>query len=88
MSWVPEIHIGDMRPWPEAVQVVRGETNETRRYVPCRTARTADRRIRSHDGIGRCTCSECGGSVGMCDRYCKHCSAEFVANVYEGRGTE
>ena len=54
---------------------------ETRRYLP---ATTAVRRIRSRDGIGRCTCSECGGSVGTCDRYCKHCRAELVGDEYEG----
>ena len=47
-------------------------------------AHTAVRRIRSHDGIGRCMCSECGGSVGTCDRYCKHCRTEFVGDDYEG----
>lgn len=53
-----------------------------------RMAHTAVRRIRSRDGIGRCACSECGGSVGTCDRYCKHCRAEFVGSEYEGRETE
>ena len=50
-------------------------------YLP---AETATRRIRSHDGIGRCTCSECGGSVGTSDRYCRHCRAELVGSKYEG----
>ena len=49
-----------------------------------RMTHTATRRIRSHDGIGRCTCSECGGDVDTGDRYCKHCRAEFVGSEYEG----
>lgn len=32
MTWTTDIHIGELRPWPESVDVVRGD--ETRRYVP------------------------------------------------------
>ncbi len=34
MSWSPELYIGEFRPWPDTVHVVRGKTDETRRYVP------------------------------------------------------
>ena len=83
MSWDAEFHMGELRPWPDAVHLYRGLTltHDMRRYLP---ATTATRRIRSHDGIGRCTCSECGGSVGTNDKFCKHCRAEFVGSEYEG----
>lgn len=32
MTWYTDIHIGELRPWPDSVDVVRGD--ETRRYVP------------------------------------------------------
>ena len=34
MSWSPDLFIGEFRPWPDSVYVVRGKTDETRRYVP------------------------------------------------------
>lgn len=34
MSWSPDLFIGEFRPWPDTVHVVRGRTDETRRYVP------------------------------------------------------
>ena len=34
MSWSPDLFIGELRPWPDMVHVVRGKTEETRRYVP------------------------------------------------------
>ena len=34
MSWSPDLFIGEFRPWPDMVHVVRGKTDETRRYVP------------------------------------------------------
>lgn len=34
MSWSPDIFIGEFRPWPDSVYVVRGKSDETRRYVP------------------------------------------------------
>lgn len=34
MSWSPDLFIGELRPWPDTVHVVRGKTDETRRYVP------------------------------------------------------
>ena len=34
MSWSPDLFIGEFRPWPDSVHVVRGRTDETLRYVP------------------------------------------------------
>lgn len=34
MSWSPDVFIGEFRPWPDTVQVVRGTYDDTRRYVP------------------------------------------------------
>ena len=34
MSWSIEQHIGELRPWPDSVRVVRGKDEESRRYVP------------------------------------------------------
>lgn len=34
MSWSPDLFIGELRPWPDTVHVVRGKTDEMRRYVP------------------------------------------------------
>ena len=42
MSWTPEVYIGEMRPWPESVRVVRGNSGEVMRY---------DRPERSEDGV-------------------------------------
>ena len=86
MSWYihPSKQLRDDELPPELVVTNRNGSIE-QVYLP---ATTAVRRIRSHDGIGRCTCSECGGSVGTCDRYCKHCRVEFVGDDYEGRETE
>lgn len=34
MSWSPDLFIGELRPWPYSVHVVRGKTEEFKRYVP------------------------------------------------------
>lgn len=34
MSWSPDLYIGEMRPWPDSVHVMRGSSGEARRYVP------------------------------------------------------
>ncbi len=44
MSWTPEVHIGELRPWPDSVLVVRGNSGETMLY---------DRSERSNDGVER-----------------------------------
>jgi len=49
MSWTPEVHIGEMRPWPESVRVVRGNSGEAMRYD--RSERSNDGAERSSDGV-------------------------------------
>lgn len=44
MSWTPEVCIGELRPWPDSVRVVRGNSGEAMRY---------DRSERSNDGVER-----------------------------------
>jgi len=44
MSWTPEVYIGELRPWPESVKVVRGNSGEAMRY---------DRSERSNNGVER-----------------------------------
>lgn len=39
MSWTAEIHMGELRPWPDVVRVVRGNTDETKAYTPAATAK-------------------------------------------------
>ena len=34
MSWSPDLYIGELRPWPDSVRVVRGNSGEARRYMP------------------------------------------------------
>lgn len=34
MSWYPDLYIGELRPWPDAVYVWRGKTGESQRYLP------------------------------------------------------
>lgn len=76
MSWSPELQIGEMRPWPDSVRVVRDKTGESRRYLPERTceAEYSD----CGDGTGALYCSECGGYMDENDRYCPHCGAKVV----------
>ena len=33
MSWTPELYIGELRPWPDAVQVVRDRSGEVMLYT-------------------------------------------------------
>lgn len=33
MSWTPDLYIGELRPWPDAVLVRRGDTDETMQYT-------------------------------------------------------
>lgn len=42
------------------------------------TMRPAKRVVTSdEDGVGSCHCGSCGGSIGIKDRYCKHCGSEL-----------
>ena len=41
------------------------------------TMRPAKRVIEGDGVVGRCTCSACHGSIGVHDKYCKHCGLEL-----------
>ena len=83
MSWSPSVYIGEMRPWPDSVHVVRGKTDEVRRYFPERTCRKT---VGKHGH--RWACSECDEtllsrfpSVKYPDgivHYCPNCGAKVV----------
>lgn len=78
MSWSPELHIGELRPWPDSVRVVRGESLVASYYVPERTAKRVV--VFSHDtdcATGDSKCSECGGTVNPFALFCEHCGARF-----------
>lgn len=49
MSWTPELVIGELRPWPESVKVVRGNSGEAMRYD--RAERSKNGVERSNDGV-------------------------------------
>jgi len=79
MSWTPELYIGGLRPWPDAVRVIRSQTDESKTYVP---DRTATRKVISYGAIGRCNCSACNWCVDPFDAYCRRCGARFVGTEY------
>ena len=59
MSWHITEYIGELRPWPDSVHVVRGRTGETVRYFPERTCRMEpDGYCGEQYGIYKC--SNCG----------------------------
>ena len=63
MSWSPDLYIGELRPWPDTVHVVRGKTEETRRYVPELTCHPIiSDNLNESEGMGDAwaNCSECG----------------------------
>ena len=77
MSWSTELHIGELRPWPDTVHVVRGKTEETRRYVPERTCEM------EYEGSWMSWhCKSCDmmswGECGSKPRYCSWCGAKVV----------
>lgn len=75
MSWAPELVIGELRPWPESVKVVRGNSGEAMRY---------DRAERSNDGVER---SDDGVAVTVApDDYTAKLMTELV-QVMEERDT-
>lgn len=42
------------------------------------TMRPAKRVIAGDGIVGNCKCESCGGSIGIRDRYCKHCGTELT----------
>jgi len=77
MSWSPELFIGELRPWPDAVRVVRGVTEESRLYVPERTAKKVNVPRKDCMEIGHYECSECGTTIGYNSLYCHRCGARL-----------
>lgn len=88
MSWSPELPIGEFRPWPDTVHVVRGRTGEMLRYVP-------EQAIEATLGRGTCSpidrhgclsgtdcpaweCSVCGGEFEAYANYCSNCGRKVV----------
>lgn len=77
MSWTAEVRMGELRPWPDAVRVVRGNTDDTQVYVPERTAKRVRVPYQSHVAIGHYECGACGETVEPSDRYCSACGARL-----------
>ena len=77
MSWGPDLIIGELRPWPDSVHVLRGVTGEGRDYLPERTARRARVTVDERRTIGHDECGACGATVGMADRFCRMCGARL-----------
>ena len=78
MSWSPDLFIGELRPWPDSVHVVRGRTDDERRYFPRETAKRVTVTVDERGTVGRCMCSECGGKVDQDDAFCRHCGKELT----------
>ena len=55
MSWSSELYIGENRPWPDTVRVIRGKTEETLCYIPEKTCHIVE-----DEDTSFLTCSECG----------------------------
>lgn len=78
MSWQVDLIIGELRPWPDSVRVLRGVTGEGRIYTPERRARKVT--VWTHDtdhATGHTECSECKGSINPCAKWCEHCGCKF-----------
>ena len=76
MSWSPEVFIGEFRPWPDSVHVVRGRTGETVRYMPEQTCANKAKYYRDFE------CSECADYWPEYEpntfHYCPNCGAKVV----------
>lgn len=85
MSWTPDLIIGELRPWPDAVWVIRGDTDEARRYVPeqtCHVEAYDDGIDEGHDGEWFCYAPptwylSCGHRAEGAERpnFCPSCGA-------------
>ena len=79
MSWSPDLFIGELRPWPDSVRVVRGETDETQLYGPEQTCHLVKEHIGNSGKAYRMVCSECHHVIydGWQEkpRYCAFCGA-------------
>ena len=77
MSWAVDVRIGELRPWPDHVAVLRGA--EVRCYsLREAKARRVIRFNRETDyATGHCECGVCHGAVDFWDEFCRHCGVEF-----------
>lgn len=92
MSWSPELPIGEFRPWPDTVHVVRGRTGEMLRYVPeqavAATLWMGTCHSTTQDDAWCFACSECGKSFPRHElhlalnhgeiNYCPNCGKRVV----------
>jgi hypothetical protein len=74
MSWSTEVTVGELRPWPDAVAVIRCNAGEARRYVP---ERTATHMIVNNGITGHSACTGCGKAIDPWDEWCRHCGARL-----------
>lgn len=96
MSWSPELYIGSLRPWPNAVVVMRGISGEMQRYVPERVCVPHGewKRISQTQEVRRMVC-DCGYELGMDERgsmpfnytrffkmprYCPNCGCRITSS--------
>lgn len=88
MSWTPELYIGSMRPWPDAVRVVRSQTDESMLYAPERTCKV----VSQPQDMWECECEKAWWHGGA-PNYCPNCGrnvivtnadCEYSANSIEG----
>ena len=83
MGWSPDLHIGDFRPWPDTVHVVRGKTGVMLRYVPERICFQVDVTADHSPYTSYMTaCSLCGEMLAVeefrAPNYCPNCGAKVV----------
>lgn len=79
MSWSPELFIGELRPWPDSVHVVRGKTDEIRRYVPERTCHEV---WNAKEQVHELSC--CGRDAWLSGVYfCPMCGARIDSSTVE-----
>ena len=79
MGWSPELTIGKLRPWPDAVHVVRESTGEMHRYVQELTCHPQIEYLDDHSDLYVTVCSSCLTGVDFDDcYYCPNCGARVV----------
>lgn len=82
MSWSPELFIGELRPWPESVCVIR--EGEEAFYFPELTCKMGEAgKDLGMEIVNRYICTACGRSILIargCAKpdYCPMCGAKVV----------
>ena len=85
MTKALDVYIGEMRPWPDTVNVIRGKTDETRRYMSEELGTRAlldgaelmgeNRRLRESNDKMRELLEDM--AVCACGRYCYGCPHQY-----------